>query len=415
MTFNFQSDKLTCSGRPLDELGKAYGTPLFVYSEDTLRRNILALKSEFADRNIHISYAMKANNNHAVLKMMRQGGLGVDIVSGGELHLALAAGFTGAEISFAGIGKTRSELVAAMQADVSQYNVESTFELEMLNEIAGELGKTAVILMRLNPDIDAQTHPKITTGLRENKFGMPAEEVFQHFLEQSIYPNLNFAGIHCHIGSQILNPAPFTDLVDYLVEFTERLGQAGISITKIDLGGGFGVDYESPFRDIMDTTPFLGKLAEYASNKLGKYELFIQPGRVLVANAAILLTQVIGVKNNGHKTFVIVDAAMTEMVRPSLYSAYHALIPVQNRGGGDVVDVVGPVCETGDYFAHSRQLTELKAGDYIALGSAGAYGYAMASNYNARPTPAEIMVTLDGGVSVIRNRQTYEDFGRLDA
>jgi len=268
--------------------------------------------------------------------------------------------------------------------------------------------------MRLNPDIDAQTHPKITTGLRENKFGMPAEEVFQHFLEQSIYPNLNFAGIHCHIGSQILNPAPFTDLVDYLVEFTERLGQAGISITKIDLGGGFGVDYESPFRDIMDTTPFLGKLAEYASNKLGKYELFIQPGRVLVANAAILLTQVIGVKNNGHKTFVIVDAAMTEMVRPSLYSAYHALIPVQNRGGGDVVDVVGPVCETGDYFAHSRQLTELKAGDYIALGSAGAYGYAMASNYNARPTPAEIMVTLDGSVSVIRNRQTYEDFGRLD-
>jgi len=178
MTFNFQSDKLTCSGRPLDELGKAYGTPLFVYSEDTLRRNILALKSEFADRNIHISYAMKANNNHVVLKMMRQGGLGVDIVSGGELHLALAAGFTGAEISFAGIGKTRSELVAAMQADVSQYNVESTFELEMLNEIAGELGKTAVILMRLNPDIDAQTHPKITTGLRKINSGCLLKKYF---------------------------------------------------------------------------------------------------------------------------------------------------------------------------------------------------------------------------------------------
>lgn len=414
MSFKFQSDKLACSGWPLDDLGTSFGTPLFVYSEAALHRNILALKSEFADRHIHISYAMKANNNRAILQMMRQVGFGVDIVSGGELYLALAAGFTGAHISFAGIGKTRPELIAALQADVSQYNVESSFELEMLNEVAGKMGKTAEILLRLNPDIDAQTHPKITTGLRENKFGMPATEVFQHFHEQPKYPHLNFAGIHCHIGSQILKPSPFTDLVDNLVEFTAQLERGGMTIQKIDLGGGFGVDYESPFRDIMDTTPFLGKIAEYAATKLGKYQLFIQPGRVLVANAAVLLTQVIGVKNNGHKTFVIVDGAMTEMLRPSLYGAYHALLPVQNRGGGQVVDVVGPVCETGDYFARGRQLTDLVAGDYIALGSAGAYGYAMAMNYNARPTPAEIMVTLDGAVNIIRKRQSYADFSRLD-
>lgn len=413
-SFTFQANALTCSGIHLDEIGRQYGTPAFIYSEESLQRNISVLKSAFGERGIHVSYAMKANSNLAILEMMRAAGFGVDIVSGGELYLAAAAGFTGKDISFAGMGKTREEMEAALNADVAQFNVESAFELEMLNQVAGTLGKQPEVLLRLNPDIDAQTHPKITTGLRENKFGMPAEEVFQHFLNREKYPHLNFIGIHCHIGSQILKPLPFIDLVDYLVEYTARLEAAGARIAKVDLGGGFGVDYETPFRDILETTPFLSEIADYAAEKLGHYQLYIQPGRVLVANTAVLLTQVIGLKHNDLKTFVVVDGAMTEMLRPSLYGAYHALIPTKQEPGKMTVDIVGPVCETGDYFAHDRDISTVKQNDFIALGSAGAYGYVMASTYNARPFAPEVLIRGDGSIKVIRKRQTYDDFLALN-
>ena len=409
MGFEIIANKLTCSGKSLDTVAEVFGTPTFVYDETVIKRNIDVLQSEFGNRGFHISYAMKANSNPAILKMMLAAGFGVDIVSGGELYIAQTAGFSGGDISFAGIGKTEPELNAALTAGVSQFNLESAFELEMLNRLAGEQHQKADILLRLNPDIDAKTHPKITTGLRENKFGMPAEEVFLHFSEAAKYPNLNFTGIHCHIGSQILTPNPFIDLVDYLVEYIQKLEAAGAKIKKVDLGGGFGVDYQSPFRDILDTTPFLGEIAAYAQEKLGNYQLYIQPGRVLVANTAVLLSKVIGIKHNDLKTFVVVDGAMTEMLRPSLYNAYHALIPIANRDGEMLADVVGPVCETGDYFAHDRQLTTVEAGDLIALGSAGAYGYVMASTYNARPLPAEVLVTANGEMRLMRQRQSYGD------
>ncbi|MCF7796494.1 MAG: diaminopimelate decarboxylase [Lentisphaeria bacterium] len=413
--FRFQADSLTCSGIPLDQIGNQYGTPVFIYSAQVLERNISVLKSAFETRGIHVSYAMKANSNIAILEMMQRAGFGVDIVSGGELYLAQAAGFEGNDISFAGMGKTRREMEAALEANVAQFNVESAFELEMLNEAATKSGKRPEILLRLNPDIDAQTHPKITTGLRENKFGMPPEEVFQHFVDREKYPSLDFTGIHCHIGSQILKPLPFMDLVDYLVNYTGNLGKAGARLTKVDLGGGFGVDYKTPFRDILETTPFLGEIAEYASEKLGHYQLYIQPGRVLVANTAILLTQVIGLKHNDLKTFIVVDGAMTDMLRPSLYGAYHALIPTRKRSGKMTVDVVGPVCETGDYFAHDREISTVLPNDFIALGSAGAYGYVMASTYNARPFAPEILIQTDGTVKTIRKRQTYADFLALNS
>ncbi|MCF7801834.1 MAG: diaminopimelate decarboxylase [Candidatus Marinimicrobia bacterium] len=414
-SFTFQANTLTCSGIPLDDIGRQCGTPAFIYSEESLQRNISVLKSAFGERGIHVSYAMKANSNLAILGMMRAAGFGVDIVSGGELYLVDAAGFTGKDISFAGMGKTREEMVAALKAEVAQFNVESAFELEMLNQAAEKLGKKPDVLLRLNPDIDAQTHPKITTGLRENKFGMPAEEVFKHFLSREKYPHLNFVGIHCHIGSQILKPLPFIDLVDYLVKYTARLEAAGARITKVDLGGGFGVDYETPFRDILETTPFLGEIADYAAEKLGHYQLYIQPGRVLVANTAVLLTRVIGLKHNDLKTFVVVDGAMTDMLRPSLYGAYHALIPTTRDSGKMTVDVVGPVCETGDYFAHNREISTVEQNDFIALGSAGAYGYVMASTYNARPLAPEILIQSEGSIKIIRQRQTYADFLALNS
>ncbi len=415
MAFQYTDGTLTCEGRSLADLGQQFGTPAFIYSESVIKRNLEVLQAEFGARDFFISYALKANANPYLLRMLRKAGLGVDIVSGGELFLARNAGFEGKDISFAGVGKTTPEMEKALAANVSQFNVESAFELEQLNILAGKQKKSPEVLLRLNPDIDAQTHPKITTGLRENKFGMPAKEVFNHFQNQARYENLIFSGIHCHIGSQIQKSDPYTDLVDYLLTFIALLNDNGIQIKKIDLGGGFGVDYEHPFQDILKTSPYLGRIAKYARRKLGDYKLFIQPGRILVANTGILLTRVLGLKTNNLKTFVVVDGAMNEMLRPSLYNAYHAVEAVTPVADKIQVDIVGPVCETGDYFARDRWISKIKSGEYLALGSAGAYGYVMASTYNARPFPPEILVRRSGEAIVMRRRQTYTDLIRFDS
>ncbi|MCF7905548.1 MAG: diaminopimelate decarboxylase, partial [Candidatus Marinimicrobia bacterium] len=301
------------------------------------------------------------------------------------------------------------ELDLALDTGIAYFNVESLFELEVLNEHAINSGSKAKVLLRLNPDIDPQTHPHISTGLRENKFGMAAEQVTDILTKHQNYAGVSFEGIHCHIGSQILRSQPFDELIDYLVTYTAELEKRGVEIKHIDFGGGFGVNYEDPFEDILQTTPYLNDFAEKAARDLSKYQLHIQPGRVLVANTSVLLTAVLGVKENHGHQFTVIDAASTEIIRPALYDAYHAVYPYQENMGVHMSDVVGPVCESSDFLAKGRQLPKAVAGDLLVIGSAGAYASSMSSTYNLRPLCPEVLVKSDGDVAVIKRRQTFDE------
>jgi len=409
MGFYYEAQRLHCDGVDLQDIAESHGTPVYVYSQRVLERNAQVIEDIFIQRGIKASYAMKANASPAILKLFREKGLGADIVSGGELQMALRAGYRGNEINFAGVGKTLEELDQALQSGIEHFNVESMFELELLDERAGVLGVKAPVLLRLNPDIDPQTHPHISTGLKKNKFGMSPEAVEQVLSQPSKYPHVLLDGIHCHIGSQILQPQPFNELIDYLTVFTKGLRSQGISISHIDLGGGFGVNYHDAFEDILKTTPFLEAIAEKAVSQLGDHQLHIQPGRVLVANAGLLLTRVQGIKENGGHHFVVVDAATTELIRPALYSAYHAVYAHQQTEQTCVGDVVGPVCESSDALARERDLPDFQRGDLMAIGSAGAYASSMGSTYNLRPLAPEVMVTYDGEVILLRRRQTFQE------
>jgi len=413
MAFSYLEDKLRCEGVDLETIAQEYGTPSYIYSESILKRNAEVLKQNFVDRGFKVSYAMKANSNPVFLKYFRTFGFGVDIVSGGELQMALHAGFTGAEINFAGVGKTVDELRLALESNIAHFNVESVFELEQLNAVAVKMSHKAKVLLRLNPDIDPQTHPHISTGLKNNKFGMDAQQISKILRHQENYPNLIFDGLHCHIGSQILNAQPFYDLIDYLADFTTKLEADGVKISHLDLGGGFGVNYEDPFEDILTTTPYLEQFAEKAMAKLGQYQLHIQPGRVLMANTCLLLTKVLGGKENGDHHFVVIDGATTDLIRPALYDAYHALYPHQKKKASRVGDVVGPVCESSDALVKQRAIPELDAGEYVAIASAGAYGSSMGSTYNLRPLSPEILVSTSGKTSLIRRRQSFEEMTAL--
>jgi diaminopimelate decarboxylase len=409
MAFEYINKALHCDGLDLSGIAQQHGTPVYVYSEQTLKRNAQVLKKIFVDRGFQVSYAMKANSNPAILKLLKSYGFGVDIVSSGEFKMALQCGFGGAEINFAGVGKSASELDMALDYDIEHFNVESRFELELLEARAEIAGKKAAVLLRLNPDIDPQTHPHISTGLKQNKFGMSPEKV-RHILKQAkAYPHIQFDGIHCHIGSQILHPQPFYDLIEYLSEFTAALKTDGIEITHLDLGGGFGVNYEQPFEDILETTPFLENIAQRANEELGEYQLHIQPGRVLVANAGILLNRVLGIKENGGHHFVVIDGATTDLIRPALYDAYHAVYPHIETALTREGDVVGPVCESSDALAKQRKLPEFKKDDLLIIGSAGAYGSSMGSTYNLRPLAPEVMVDASGAARTIRKRQSFEE------
>jgi len=413
MSFSYVDDRLHCQNVDLKNIAEAYGTPAYIYSETVLKRNAQIIKDSFIERGFKVSYAMKANPNPEILKLLHSYGMGVDIVSAGEFKMAQKVGFTADEINFAGVGKTLDELNLALDYGIDHFNVESLFELELLENRAAELGRDAPVLLRLNPDIDPQTHPHISTGLRKNKFGIDPELVKHILTNSASYPHVNFEGIHCHIGSQIIQPQPFYDLIDYLKDYTDGLRALNIEISHLDLGGGFGVNYHNPFEDILETTPYLESYAERAIEKLHQYQLHIQPGRVLVANSAVLLTRVLGTKVNGEHHFTIVDGATTDLIRPALYGAYHDVKAYRRLEDTITSDIVGPVCESSDTLAQEREIPKMDKGDLLVVGSAGAYASAMGSTYNMRPLSPEIMVTDQGELKLIKRRQSFEEMTSL--
>jgi diaminopimelate decarboxylase len=408
--FSYQNGVLHCEGVPLDEITRAQGTPTYVYSAGAIRDRYRALDEAYAGVPHQIHYALKANDSLAIARLLGDLGAGADVVSGGELFKARQAGIPADKIIFAGVGKTVEEIALALDEDIMLFNVESPAELETIGDLAAARGKVARISVRVNPDVDPQTHPYISTGLRKNKFGVPADQVLAVYHRAREHPALEPVGIQMHIGSQLVRVQPIVDAVDRLADLVAQLRGAGIDLRYLDVGGGLGIRY----RDEEPEGPTA--LAEHVLPMIRELgvTLLSEPGRFLVGNAGVLLTRVVYRKQNGPKQFVVVDAAMNDLIRPSLYEAYHEIRPVrEDRGAAETVDVVGPICESGDFFAHDRALPAVRAGDLLAIMSAGAYGFAMASNYNARPRAAEVLVSGDTA-RLVRRRETYDDLIRAE-
>ncbi|MBB1322851.1 diaminopimelate decarboxylase [Shewanella sp. SR43-8] len=401
--FSYQNDSLFAEDCDVAKLAKTHGTPLYIYSRATLERHWHAFNNAVADHPHLICYAVKANSNLAVLNVLARLGSGFDIVSGGELSRVLQAGGDPKKVVFSGVGKTVAEMEQALNIGIYCFNVESSAELEQLNDVAGRLGKVAPVSLRINPDVDAGTHPYISTGLKENKFGIAMDEADTVFARAAELVHLHVKGVDCHIGSQLTEIKPFLDAMDRMLALIDRLGEQGIKIEHFDVGGGLGVTYNS------ETPPHPDKYAAALLDRLNgrKLTLIFEPGRAIAANAGIFVTQVLYLKENSDKRFAIVDGAMNDLIRPALYSAWQNIIPVQqNDAPTFAYDIVGPVCETGDFLGKDRQLA-VKAGDLLAVRSSGAYGFVMASNYNSRPRVAEIMV--DGSDDfVVRQRETLQ-------
>jgi diaminopimelate decarboxylase len=396
---------------PLADLANEFGTPLYVYSRKAFTDAYQAYDRACIDpngkRRARVHYAMKANSNLAVIDCLKKLGAGFDLVSGGELARALAIGADPKSLVFAGVGKSATEIAQALDAGVKCINVESIAELHQINRVASKLNCRALISLRVNPDVDAQTHPYISTGLKGNKFGIAYHEVLKTYREATQLSQIDVVGIDCHIGSQITTTAPYLDAIDKVLDLVESLKKEGIVIHHLDLGGGLGIAYsdETP-PDITEFTNTL--LNRVADRGFGHLDIVLEPGRSLVGNAGVLLTKVEYLKPGAEKNFCIVDAAMTELMRPALYEAHHGIVPVKTKSTkARIYDVVGPVCESGDWLGRDRSLA-VEEGDILAILSAGAYGFVMASNYNTRPKPAEIMV--DGkNVYVIRKREYTQD------
>ncbi|MEC6798690.1 diaminopimelate decarboxylase [Photobacterium sp. S4TG1] len=403
--FNYQSDgQLWAEDVALVELATQYGTPLYVYSRATLERHWHAFDQAIATHPHLICYAVKANSNLGVLNVLARLGSGFDIVSLGELERVLAAGGDPAKVVFSGVGKTAQEMQRALELGIKCFNVESEPELDRLNHVAAQLGKIAPISLRINPDVDANTHPYISTGLRDNKFGIAHERALEVYQLAQQLPHLKIVGMDCHIGSQLTEVRPFIDATDRLLTLIDELNSIGIKIQHLDLGGGLGVTYndEQPPLPADYATALLSRLAAYP-----ELELIFEPGRAIAANAGVLLTKVEFLKHTEYKNFAIVDAAMNDLIRPTLYSAWQDIVPVVPRQGErQCYDLVGPICETGDFIGKDRHLC-LAPNDLLAVRSTGAYGFVMASNYNSRPRVAEVMV--DGQqVHLVRARETLE-------
>ena len=395
----------------LADLAKEFGTPLYVYSKKALTEAYQAYDKACIDskgkRRARVHYAMKANSNLAVIDCFKKLGAGFDLVSGGELARALAIGADPKSLVFAGVGKSATEIATALEAGVKCINVESVAELHNINRVASKLNCRAPVSLRVNPDVDAQTHPYISTGLKGNKFGIAYHEVLKTYREASQLSQIDVVGIDCHIGSQIITTAPYLDALDKVLDLVEQLQKEGIVIHHLDLGGGLGIAYsdETP----PDITEFTNALLNHVAKRgFAHLDIVLEPGRSLVGNAGVLLTTVQYLKPGAEKNFCIVDAAMTELMRPALYEAHHGIVPVQTKEAkSSTYDVVGPVCESGDWLGRDRNLA-VEEGDLLAILSTGAYGFVMASNYNTRPKPAEIMV--DGkNVYVIRAREKTSD------
>ncbi len=397
---------LTLEGHALAGLAHEFATPLYVYSRQAMRAAVTAYQQALAGRPHLVCYAMKANSSLAVLQTFVEAGCGFDIVSAGELQRVLAAGGSADQVVFSGVGKTRAEMRLALEAGVRCFNVESEAELDVLSEVATAMGKTAPISLRVNPDVDAKTHPYISTGLKGNKFGISHEHALAVYQHAARLPGIAVHGIDCHIGSQITEISPYLDALDRVLDLVEAIEAAGIPVHHLDLGGGLGITYTDEQPPTADA--LIGALlAKIDARGHGHREILMEPGRSLVGNAGVLLTEVLYLKPGEHKNFCIVDAAMNDMARPAMYEAWMGIVPCQQRDDTTQTwDVVGPVCESGDWLGRDRALA-VQPGDTLAMLSAGAYGMTMASNYNSRPRAAEVMV--DGAqVTLIRARETVE-------
>ena len=406
--FTYIGSELYCEKVPLKKIAQEVGTPVYIYSSGTLRNHYQAFDTAFAGIPHIVCFAVKANSNLSILKLFASHGGGADIVSGGELFRALKAGVAPEKIVFAGIGKTGEEISFALKSNILMFNVESPLELQKINEVAGSLGVKARVALRVNPDIDPKTHPYISTGLKKSKFGIAIKNALEEYQLAATLPNIEVVGIHKHIGSQITEVGPFEAAMEKILNLVKELKESGIDIKYIDAGGGLGIQYSE------EKPPHpkeLGKILLPLIKDTG-CTLILEPGRVLVGNAGTLVTKVLYLKTGEVKNFVIVDAGMNDLLRPSLYDAHHEILPVEKRVAESfIADVVGPICESGDFLAKDRKVMKPETGDLLAVMSAGAYGFTMSSNYNSRPRVAEVMV--DGDTyTIIRKRESYEDLIR---
>ena len=405
--FEYRQGELYCEQVPVSRIAKEVGTPCYVYSYATLVRHFRAYDSAFKNVPHIIAFAMKANSNLAILRVMANEGSGVDIVSGGELFRALKAGVPASKIVFAGVGKTPDEIRDALKAEILMFNVESPAELHAINEVAASVGRKARVALRINPDIDPRTHPYISTGLKKSKFGIAADRAVEEFSMASSLSHIEVVGVHAHIGSQLTEVTPFIEALNKVVQLIGTLKGQGINIRYLNIGGGLGITYA-------DEKPPLPQDLSNAILPLVQdlqLTLVMEPGRVIVGNAGILVTKALYLKEGEAKSFVIVDAAMNDLIRPSLYGAYHEIRLLNEEAAHRTkhqVDIVGPVCESGDFLAKDRMLATVKPGELMAVMSAGAYGFVMASNYNSRPRVAEALIK-DAEIYVIRSRETYDD------
>lgn len=406
--FAYRDGELYAEDVSLRRIAADHGTPCYIYSRATLERHWQAFDTAFGERPHLVCFAVKANANLGVLNVLARLGSGFDIVSVGELERVLAAGGDPAKVVFSGVGKRVDEMRRALEVGIRCFNVESAAELERLNRIAGEAGKIAPVALRVNPDVDAKTHPYISTGLKENKFGVPMDAALDLYRQAAALPHIHVSGVDCHIGSQLTELSPFLAALDRVLALVNTLADEGIMMDHLDLGGGLGVTYND------ETPPQPAEYAAALDRKLGDlpYEIYVEPGRAIAANAGVLLTRVEHLKPTEGKDFAIIDAAMNDLIRPALYSAWQKIVTVEEHpeGRSGRYDLVGPVCETGDFLGKDRALT-LKEGDLLAVRSSGAYGFSMASNYNTRPRAAEIMVDGDQ-VYVVRERETVAELFR---
>jgi diaminopimelate decarboxylase len=403
--FCYHSGQLLCEDISLESLAERFGTPSYVYSQAAILGNLSRLKQSLAPLPNLICYSVKANSNLRILNLLHQAGAGFDVVSGGELARALRAGALADRIVFSGVGKTEAEIDAGLGAGIGMFNVESAGELELIDRRARSLGKPARIAIRVNPEVEAQTHPYISTGRIIHKFGVPKDEALELYRRAAGSSHLEIRGVACHIGSQILAVEPFFEALDEILALASQLQGEGMRIEYLDLGGGYGIRYADEQPLDFDT---LGRGLEKRLRG-APHRLIVEPGRALVGNAGILLTRVLYVKRNRQKNFIVVDAGMNDLMRPALYGSYHEIVPVRDHPRAKLAaDVVGPICETADFFAQDREMPEVEPGELLAILGAGAYGFVLSSNYNTRPRPAEVLVR-DGAAELIRPRERLED------
>lgn len=410
--FQYKNEQLYVEDLPVKQLAEEFGTPLYIYSRATLERHWHAFDSALGEHPHLICYAVKANSNIGILNVMAKLGSGFDIVSQGELERVLAAGGEASKVVFSGVAKSRAEIMRALEVGIRCFNVESVAELHHINQIAGEMGKIAPISLRVNPDVDAHTHPYISTGLKENKFGVSVDEAREVYKLAATLPHVKITGMDCHIGSQLTELQPFLDATDRLIRLMEQLKEDGITLKHLDLGGGLGVTYTD------ETPPHPSDYAAALLNKLKNYkdlEIILEPGRAIAANAGILVAKVQYLKSNESRNFAITDTGMNDMIRPALYEAYMNIIEIDRTLEREkaIYDVVGPVCETSDFLGKQRELA-IAEGDYIAQRSAGAYGASMSSNYNSRPRTAEVLVDGDKA-HLIRRRENLSELWALES